>query len=258
MFWRSCLTQGRRSTRRAGVRVLIAIPSKGRPTGVATQRLLRGSTVFVPAVEVAAYQRAGVLNVVGVPGSVRGITATRNWILDHAGDPWVVFVDDDLARQGWQELRDENGTSHRLTEAEWTEAFVRAFELTEQMGFRIWGVSTDGARRSVYPYRPFIFQTYVTASCMGILNDGRTRFDESFKVKEDYELCLRCIKEDGGVLGIRYVYLYCEHWTTPGGCRDYRTQEMEREATERLMRMYPGLIRRVTRGGSEYSIELDF
>jgi len=93
---------------------------------------------------------------------------------------------------------------------------------------------------------------------MGILNDGRTRFDESFPVKEDYELCLRCIKEDGGILGARYLYWHNEHWTGEGGCKDYRTQAMEEKAINKLMSMYPGFIRRVTRGGAEYSINLDF
>jgi hypothetical protein len=93
---------------------------------------------------------------------------------------------------------------------------------------------------------------------MGMFADAGLRFDESFKVKEDYELCLRCIKEDGGVLAARYLYWENEHWGTEGGCKDYRTQAMEEEAIKMLMRRYKGMIRKITRGGSEYSIELEF
>ena len=136
---------------------------------------------------------------------------------------------------------------------EWRKFFC----LTEELGYRIWGMATDGAPQSVYPWRPFIFHTYVTASCMGILNTG-LRFDERFPVKEDYELCLRCLREDGGVLGVRYMFWHNSHWADPGGCKPYRTQAMEDDAIGRLIGMYPGLIRKVTKGGSHYSIELDF
>ena len=32
---------------------------------------------------------------------------------------------------------------------------------------------------------------------MGIVNDGEYLFDENFPVKEDYEICLRHIKDKG-------------------------------------------------------------
>ena len=48
------------------------------------------------------------------------------------------------------------------------------------------------------------------------------------------------------------------HWDDPGGCKTYRTQAMEEDAIRRLMRMYPGMIRRVDRGGTGFSIQLDF
>lgn len=239
--------------------MLIAIPSKGRAGKVKSQKVLPCAVIYVPESEVDDYEAMGTQNVVGVPDSVRGITATRNWILDNTDQGWVVFVDDDVKSQGWKDLGDENAKARKMNEEEWLQSFTRLFEMTEDLGFRIWGTSTDGAIRSVYPWKPFIWHTYVTASMMGILNDERrTRFDESFRVKEDYELCLRCIKEDGGIVGARYLYWQNSHWTDEGGCKGYRTQEMEREAIDRLVKMYPGMIRKITRGGSEYSISLDF
>jgi hypothetical protein len=41
---------------------------------------------------------------------------------------------------------------------------------------------------------------------MGIVTDGRTKFDERLRVKEDYELTLHCVKEDGGVVAGRYCF----------------------------------------------------
>ena len=104
----------------------------------------------------------------------------------------------------------------------------------------------------------FISNGKIDGDIMGLVNDGRTRFDESYPVKEDYELCLRCIAEDGGIVAARFLYWHNRHWADPGGCRDYRTQEMERDCIDRLIAAYPGYIRKVTKGGSEFSIQLEF
>lgn len=238
--------------------MLIAIPSKGRASSIKTSKYLPSAHVFVPEGEAKEYERAGAKNVVAVPAAIRGITKTRNWILDHAKDRRVVMVDDDVKTAGWNRLKDESSNTVKLSEEEWIPEMIRLFDLTEQMKYRIWGVATMNATRAVYPWKPFLFRSYVTASCMGIINDGRTRFDERFQVKEDYELNLRCIKEDGGIVAARYLYWTNSHWTDAGGCAAYRTQLIELRCIKMLVRMYPGMIRRVTRGGSAYSIDLDF
>lgn len=237
--------------------MLIAIPSKNRAGQTTTQRVLREhGTFFVPENEVALYRN--VRHVIGVPLAVRGITATRNWILENAGDEWVVFVDDDVQSAGWTRLDERNGKQIKIADEQtWIDIFVRAFDITTQMGWKIWGLKTEGALRSVYPYRPLLMRTYVTASCMGIVNDGTYRFDESYPVKEDYEICLRHITEYGGILGVRYCYWQNEHWTTEGGCKDYRTIALERDAIKRLAKQYPGMIQRAKRKANTFTIALN-
>jgi hypothetical protein len=239
--------------------MLIAIPSKGRPNRVKSQKILPSAHVFVPASEIGDYKKAGVRNLVSVPDSIRGITNTRNWILANARDKWVVMLDDDVKRAGWVRLDKQNSSYHPLpNEAAWLAEMVRLFDLTEQLKYRIWGVATQSAPRAIYPWKPILFRSYVTASFMGIVNDGRTKFDERFKVKEDYELALRCVKEDGGVVAARYLFWENSHWTDAGGCAAYRTQLLELRCIKLLVSLYPGMIRRVTRGGSTYSVDLDF
>lgn len=238
--------------------MIVAIPSKGRAGKTTTQRVLPNSIFYVPEMEADAYRYVGIKNVVPVPMEIKGITRTRNWILKNCDSARVVFIDDDVKRQGWIELLETKTKYHELSEAQWTQEMQRLFDLTEQMGYKIWGVSTQGAPRAVYPYKPILFRSYVTASCMGMINDGRYYFDENFPVKEDYEICLRHIKNEGGILAARYLFWENFHWTTEGGCRDYRTQEVEAKAISDLIKLYPGMIRKITRGGSEYSIELDF
>jgi len=238
--------------------MLFAIPSKGRPGLVKSQRVLPSARVYVPESEVADYVRLGTQNVVGVPDAVRGITRTRNYILEHADDARVVMVDDDVKSQGFRKLLHAGSRPRALSEAEWIREARMLFDMTEQFGFRLWGVGTDGAMRSVHPWKPFLTRGYIVGSFMGILNDGRTRFDESFDVKEDYELCMRCVLEDGGVLAARHVWWASSHWNDEGGCSSYRTQLAELRAIQALTKKFPGMVRRVVRGGSRYSIEVGF
>jgi hypothetical protein len=241
---------------RASAPVHVAVPSKGRAGKVRTQAVLPSCHVYVPALEASAYRVAGARNVVPVPDTVRGITKTRNWILAHAPSSRVVMIDDDVLQQGYIKLHSHQAQNVRLDEAAWALEFVKLFDVTTGLGFRAWGVATDGATRSVYPFYPFRFRSYITASCMGIVNDGRTKFDESYPVKEDYELCARLIREDGGVLSAQYLHWVNSHFRDPGGCRDYRTIAVERDCISRLSKAYPGVVRVAHRLGNEVSIEI--
>jgi hypothetical protein len=205
--------------------MLVAIPSKNRAGRTTTDRVLPNIGVFyVPESEI--HQYGYIKNVVAVPKEVQGITDTRNWILKNTKEIRVVFLDDDVRYAGWTKLHERKAEKvEERSEDFWEEEFIKAFDVCEQLDYKIWGVKTESAPRSVYPYKPIILKTYVTASCMGMINDGEYYFDEEFKVKEDYEICLRHIMDKGGILGIRYLHWENEHWITEGGCKDYRTKE---------------------------------
>jgi len=237
--------------------MLIAIPSKNRAGRTTTNKVLPNiGTFFVPESEI--HQYSYIKNVVGVPKEVKGITETRNWILKNTNEKWVVFLDDDVKSCGWTKLERRNAKKiDERDEGFWAEQFLIAFDLTEQVGFKMFGLKTESAPRSVYPYKPINFKTYLTASCMGMINDGEFYFDEDFKVKEDYEICLRHIVQYGGIVGIRYLHWENEHWTTEGGCKDYRTIDMERDAIKKLNKLYPGMIRNAKRQANTFTIALN-
>jgi hypothetical protein len=234
----------------------VAVPSKGRAGRVKTQAVIPSCSVYVPALEAPAYRKAGAKNVVPVPDAVHGITSTRNWILRHTEARRVVMIDDDVREQGYIKMLSHQSMKVHLDEATWLGEFHKLFDITEQLNLRIWGVATDGATRGCYPYLPFRFRAYVTASCMGIVNTGRTLFDENYPVKEDYELCARCIAEDGAVVAAQYLFWVNEHWQGEGGCKSYRTQSMERDCIRRLCKAYPRLVRAAERANSEWCIEI--
>ena len=237
--------------------MLIAIPSKGRAGQTKSDKLITSAVFFVPEAEVNDYKKYTKCQVLGVPNEVKGITKTRNWILENTKEKRVVMIDDDLKNQGWTKLYKENGKQKKLTEDQWIFEFEKLFDIVEDLNWKIWGVKTEAALRSVYPYKPILFRSYITASCMGIINDGTYLFDEEFPVKEDYEICLRHLEEFGGIVAARYLYWENSHWGDEGGCKSYRTQKMEAKAIKDLIRKYPGRIKKITRGGSDYSIELN-
>lgn len=240
--------------------MLIAIPSKSRPWKSKSKELLKSALLFVPEREEKMYRKIYGDDVVAVPDEVRGITPTRNWILDQYDGEDVVFVDDDLKQTGWVVTSKDGKKKHVHfgSESEVMEEFGKCFEVCKGMGYKIFGWKTESSPMSQYDEKPFLFKTYVTASCMGIVNDTDLRFDEAFKVKEDYEISCRHIEKYGGILGVRYVYWENRHWDTNGGCGDYRTDSMERDCIERLIRKYPNFVKSVKRRNSQYCIKLMF
>lgn len=237
----------------------IAIPSKARPFRSKTKDLLTCGIMYVPESEVQEYKKI-YSEVVGVPNEVRGITATRNWILRNCGERDVVFVDDDVRNAGRFVLNAGGGKLERckMSEEEWMREFERLFELTDSFGWKIFGVNTESSRWSCHVGHPFQLRGYVLASCMGIINDGTLYFDESFRVKEDYEISLRHVQQFGGIVRAEYMYFENEHWTGDGGCKDYRTDELERDCINRLIQLYPRFIRNVSNKSSQYTIKLHF
>ena len=238
--------------------MLIAVPSKGRAGLTTTDKILPNNcTFFIPESEYHQYKGI-VKNIVCVPKEARGITPTRNWILKNTNEKWVVMLDDDVKSTGYVKMYERNVKNIKIKdEGFWTEEFLKYFDLTEQFNYKIWGAKTEAASRSVYPYKPILLKTYVTASLMGIVNDGEYYFNEEFPVKEDYEICLRHIKDKGGILGIRYLHWENDHWTKDGGCKDYRTVEMEREAIKKLIKLYPGMVSSAKRKANEFTIQLN-
>lgn len=240
--------------------MLVAIPSKSRPWKSASKELIKSALMFVPENEVEIYRKIYGSDVVGVPMEYKGITKTRNYILNSYQGEDIVFVDDDLRCTGYVVTDKDLKKKHVYfkNEADILREFKKSFEVCKDLGWKIFGLKTESAPISQRDEKPFIFKTYATASCMGIVNDTDLRFDENFPVKEDYEISCRHIQMYGGILGVRYIYWENHHWDTNGGCGDYRTDQLERECINKLLKKYPNYIKSVKRKNSQYCIQLMF
>ena len=156
--------------------MLIAVASKSRAGKTTTNKILPNiATFYVPESEV--HQYSYIKNVIGVPKAIQGITQTRNWILKNTKEQKVVMLDDDVKSCGYNQNLAYKTIKHEIkNESFWYEEFVKAFDICQQMNYKMWGVKTEGSPISTHPYKPILTRTYLTASCMGLINDGEFYF----------------------------------------------------------------------------------
>lgn len=195
----------------------ICVPSKGRAGLTTTNKLLKDNCIFyIPSSEEHQYKNI-IKNYRVVPAKIKGITATRNFILNDNKGEYVVMLDDDVKKTAYIKRFSSNVTNIALNDPSfWLDEFERYFDICGQMGYKIWGAATDCSTKTHYSYKPFMFKTYALGSVMGIINDGEYLFNEKYAVKEDYEICLRHIRDKGGLLGVRYLYWTNHHIETDG------------------------------------------
>ena len=235
----------------------IAIPSKGRAGIITSQSIFKSATLYVPSSEVTQYSIYE-NKIVGIPTEVKGITATRNWILKENENRNVFFIDDDLQYFGYVERSEEKYKVKRLNSEEIAiKEIEKLFEITYQLGAKINGFFTVGNNLTNYSWNPFLFNGVCLGSCMGIINDGTYYFDEEYEVKEDYELTLRNIKDGRPTVRTNILFMQHEHTQTAGGCRDSKRILKEKKALKMLIKNYPGMIKEAKHRGTSFSIQLN-
>lgn len=234
----------------------IAIPSKGRAGLMTSQEIFKSAIIYVPENEVKQYSIYS-NKIIGIPIEVKGITATRNWILKN-NDCNIFFLDDDFEYGGYVERTDEKYKVKRVKEEKvYIREIEKIFEISEQSNSKIFGLFTVGNNLTNYAYNPFLFNGVCLGSCMGIINDGTYYFDETFEVKEDYELTLRHFTERGITVRSNIIFMQHEHTQLSGGCRDSKRIEKEKSAVKKLIQMYPGMIKEAKHRGTSFAIQLN-
>jgi glycosyltransferase involved in cell wall biosynthesis len=235
----------------------IAIPSKGRAGLITSQKIFKSATLYIPESELMQYS-VYKNKIVTIPIEVKGITATRNWILEFNKGKNVFFLDDDFQYGGYIERTDLKYKVKRITEESiYIDEIIKLFDIAEQSNSKIFGFFTVGNNLTNYAYSPFLFNGVCLGSCMGMINDGTYYFDETFEVKEDYELTLRHLTERGITVRSNILFMQHEHTQTKGGCRDSKRIDKEKSAIKRLIKMYPGMIKEAKHRGTSFSIQLN-
>jgi hypothetical protein len=234
----------------------IAIPSKGRAGLITSHEIFKSAVIYIPENEINQYS-IYTNKIVGVPIEVKGITATRNWILKN-NNCNIFFLDDDFEYGGYVERTDEKYKVKRVKdESVYISEIEKLFTISEQSNSKIFGLFTVGNNLTNYAYNPFLFNGVCLGSCMGIINDGLYYFDETFEVKEDYELTLRHYTERGITVRSNILFMQHEHTQTRGGCRDSNRIDKEKKAIKKLITMYPNMIKEAKHRGTQFSIQLN-
>lgn len=234
----------------------IAIPSKGRAGLITSHEIFKSAVIYIPENEINQYS-IYTNKIVGVPIDIKGITATRNWILKN-NNCNIFFLDDDFEYGGYVERTEEKYKVKRVKdESVYISEIKKLFAISEQSNSKIFGLFTVGNNLTNYAYNPFLFNGVCLGSCMGIINDGSYYFDETFEVKEDYELTLRHYTERGITVRSNILFMQHEHTQTRGGCRDSNRIDKEKKAIKKLITMYPNMIKEAKHRGTQFSIQLN-
>jgi hypothetical protein len=212
------------------MRYKVYIPSKGRAGRVTTDQLFIKSTIVCPESEVDLYKKHHD-TVIGVPDTVKGITKTRNWILNNIEDEWHIQVDDDALSFHCF----ESGKMYKFIDPEKIHEIVdNQFQMCEDWELKAWGFSLAADYKFYREYTPFSSQGVVGANIIGIIKNP-IRFDERLKVKEDYDYSMQHIFKYKGILRFMKYGIDVVHLTNEGGCVAYRTKETEMEAYNILL-----------------------
>lgn len=168
----------------------------------------------------------------------KNVSCNMNTILDHfsRGDK-VIFLDDDIRSF----FTVKGGAPHTVKKEEFYSMIDEGFSLAKKERATAWGI---------YPVNnPFFMKdklrrkSILIGTLMGITKTD-LKFNESFCTKQDYEFCLHTIKKYGKCLRLDWYSANASH-QTKGGCETvWKEKRIVRADTNRLLLMYPDLIKR--------------
>lgn len=208
----------------------VYIPSMGRAGIVTSHKLFTNHTIVCPESEVQEYRKHHD-NVLGVPDNIKGITKTRNWILNNIDDEWHIQVDDDALSFHMF----EQGKMINFIDPERIQRILLSqFNMCDEWGLKVWGLSLAADYKFYREYTPFSTQGVIGANIIGIIKNP-IRFDERLRVKEDYDYAMQHIAKYGGALRLMKYGIDVIHLTNEGGCVSYRTKDVEMDAYKVLL-----------------------
>lgn len=243
----------------AGVKIALFVPSSNRWGNVAElTRLLAPlrPTWLVPDDQAAHYAaqlgedpQAG--RVLG-GGSSTSIACARNCALDlaFADGAYCLMVDDDLRKLG-RAITSLDGLKRvDVTADGFFAALVNEARNTD---FHLVGPNTTD--NAYFVHKTYASRLFISTAC-SLSKPGPLRFDERFKVREDYDYVCQHIQRYGGALRVNTLLPTFRYKVNTGGCQHVRTPEVEAAAIRLLMEKWPGWIRRNPRREGEVLLKV--
>lgn len=227
-----------------GIPYWLTVVSRGRPQNVHTMEAKIGpATWYVPEAQMAAYAEMsdGGSNFVAADE----YPANRNVALK---DGWrqalvVVQMDDDL--KGFKLALKGKGIP--------TDADTALGEMLGTLmlsDYKLGGMAPTANAFYANEHRPTSHNLFVCAQCFAV-KPCDLLFDETMRLKADYDYTIRHWLSYGGVCRLNLVLPEFQHYGNPGGCVDYRTSEGMQAANRALIDRYPGFIIPNTKRGDD-------
>ncbi len=209
----------------------VVIPSRARADQVTAHIPFEGLvpiTLCVPLAEVAAYA-ASLPHAKIIPQRRPGISGARNDILDAFKDSDVLMLDDDVSAIGRFVTRAGKNYSEPKTGQALVDLIESLFATAAKAGALYWGCAPTSNPIFYSPSHPISRNSFVNGSFSGYAAGCPLRFDETLRLKEDYDLSVQAYLS-GGLLRFNFVYAKAKHRENEGGAVDYRSPALEKEA----------------------------
>lgn len=206
-------------------KISIVCPSKGRCDNVRTLSFIPNLILVVPHNEVEDYkEHYPDTEVIGTPENIRGITPTRQWILDKFDE--VFMIDDDVmqVRKNYVFGKD---VEPMIDDPEMIEEIINdTAYITKEIGAKVFSFSKIRNPLEYISFKPIVHTGYMNASFCGFIKDHGLSYDLNLNEGEDHYIsCLNMYKHRYCLIDNRYSFITDKNFAAIGGCNDYRTRE---------------------------------
>lgn len=150
----------------------------------------------------------------------------------------IVMLDDDI--KCIQELNKDGKLQDIKDKSHLNEVFNGFFDYCEKHNANIWGVYP--VSNAYFMKRKIDNKNILAGFVLGVVN-GTFLFNREFKIKEDYELCCRQIKTGYNCVRFNWITAKVKYKTNDGGCQDNSRNDVNLKCTNRLVEMYPNLVK---------------
>ena len=219
--------------------VHIVCPSRGRAAKVLTKKLVKDLIIVVPHNEVQEYKKYNPnCEIIGTPDHIKGITPTRQWILEKYKDEHLFMIDDDVndVRRNFEDITDNISLKDPDTIRE---IILETAETASNLGTGLFGFSKIRNPVEYNPMNPLAMTGFVNNSFMGFVKGHKLSYDLRFSEGEDhYMSCLAVYTYRFVLIDNRWSFMTVDNFQAIGGCNGYRTVETMKENTLLLRKTF--------------------
>jgi hypothetical protein len=219
----------------------IVIPSHKRHDNVITTKLVNNPIICVEQSQYEIYREYNPdYEIVAHPDNIVGLIPKRNWMLDHFGD--MFMMDDDLMY--FNKLYIELGEVSRIKNKELVNLKIQQlYELAKLTGINLFGFTKNPRPEQLNVFKPYSLSHSITGCAYGVIKSENIKWDESFKLKEDYLIsCYVKYTERKILIDRKYNFAQKDTFKSSGGLAHIRNNDEELRNILRLKKYFGNVI----------------